>query len=1616
MADNSTEVNVNAGVTISDKASKAANDIAKGFEAIGKSAETASSNITKLENILDLINQLYDEGKISKSTAEKASAKMADSIKSETTAHRKNAEAIKTEADSLKKLADAEKKRAEAYKKNVNFKTSKEGLQEAKERRDSLKAENDSKTERQRMKNEAKQAELAEKAANRKLREQNRQDRIKRSRYGARSVAGQALGSLAGMVENRGVIGRGVGIGLEIGAAGLIAGPAGAAAASLVQVTKAFFDLRDASLEAYGSIEKIKTQMGVVFGSNVQAESVFSELSKYAVKSPFGLEDISEFSILLRQSGVYSSDLLNTLKMIGDTAGGDNEKMKRIANNYAQIVAVGKASMLDMRQFAYAGIPIYKEVADYLKVSQAELRKMISDGQVSAEVIEEVFKRMTSSGGIFNQATEKGALTIAARKQNLEDIKNLALAQIGELFMNLGGTDTLGGFEKNLLNMQEEFYEGIKKWGETTNLVSNVNKIASGRSEIQELEQQKKDIENNDKFTKEEKEILNSFIDKQIALLTQGTSPEKSVSQGALLQRAFEDWDASEKRLNELQEVWVKLKEEALTMVYNESTPIYELYGTVDEYLHQMNPLLAQEIKELRNTVDIYKKLNKVKMSQYERELSAGVSSAITYLDTNTDIIEKEKKKKTGSITVKGKFDSLYAATEKGKQEAAEKEKEFYESVKKDAQEASTLIQKLNSGKLNYKDLSLNQIYSLETNWIDDMAGKRGVYATDYLTGMDENARFKSNETLKSFLDVANDAKNVLSSLSDKTPDTEIQQKINNLLSDIRYGKMDEPLFVKNFFTDFDKIAGSIDKKLKENLTADERDAYEKISVILGSIFRENKYATNGLENIDLSLLDTASGSGKSVDLEPLWKRIIASSTGLNVDMMRGMNAKQILETQLEPTLARDFVSSAISSVFKYGNRNGENKGQLNYAYKLLSYNGLKTLGDGDRGGNLATTKNIASEKTKSSKATAVNALGGIYKTAQIGWEQSRNNLLEAAKSGGLNTEVLRVMRQNINNQQNILSNLLVASLKQSEDSQYVKGSDFNEAFVNAFSGLNFTDNGMIKGSVYDEKTGTYGPEQTLTFDKEAKSWKTASGEIIDSSKDIKFSLENLSNWINKFAGELEKQANELGGQTAKQILGDIFASMSSDSAKQLAIARYTNDVMKNSSLRNKPGAYEEVYNSVLSATRDVLSNYNGNSPDEVYKLITDTLEVKNLVTKDYDKNAFERNKNNEETAFIKAYNENVLGNDLMNTRGFNGIHSLGDLKNFVTGNNYSTQKKALEIMKVPDGESANELYGEKRISDLQENASNPTLVQEHELRALKKEFGEDFDINSFTGDWDKLGEVLLKVDANFLKVAKTMTSVKEGMKEIGTNLIASSLADMSKMIGENFGDWDAIMKEGGKHMKELGQAAMSNLSSLFIQAGLSIIAADPVAGLIPGLALIAAGGMAGIVSGLMSRSDEEEEDDGYERLKAIKEDLSDLLEQARNDAIYYENELRHQNALSTSERLSGNTKAYSVHDALISSNGNIITTDPKDYLIATKHPEDFGHTGGKTSPNIAFNIVNNSSGQIQASYKTNEDKDGNISIEAILEDKILEVISSSKSDDAFNSRAARLQGRSVIA
>lgn len=254
-----------------------------------------------------------------------------------------------------------------------------------------------------------------------------------------------------------GLLAKGTVKGLGINAGGIALGGFAAGLGSAVTAVEKF---RDATLNAYGSMQKLAISMEVVYGSKSEANTAFGQLQQYATHSPFSVAETTEMAILLKQSGVYASDLQKTLEMIGDVSSGNEEKMKRIANNYAQIQAIGHANMLDMRQFAYAGLPIYEEVAKTMKTSQQALRSMISNGEVTAEIIEETFKRMTSEGGMFFKSVNKGSKAYSARQINLADIQNISKANWGEWLWNNG--DSLAG---RWLEMKEGLAEGVGKVG-----------------------------------------------------------------------------------------------------------------------------------------------------------------------------------------------------------------------------------------------------------------------------------------------------------------------------------------------------------------------------------------------------------------------------------------------------------------------------------------------------------------------------------------------------------------------------------------------------------------------------------------------------------------------------------------------------------------------------------------------------------------------------------------------------------------------------------------------------------------------------------------------------------------------------------------------------------------------------------------------------------------------------------------------------------------------------------------------------------------------------------------------------------------------------------------------
>jgi hypothetical protein len=170
------------------------------------------------------------------------------------------------------------------------------------------------------------------------------------------------------------------------------------------KAVQAFTGFVKDSVSAFGEYETLEANLSVVLGSAGAARDAFSELTEAAAGTPFSVSQYAEAAIQLKQTGTAAGDLVEILTMLGNTAGGSGEKFDRIVANYAQVQALGKASAMDLKQFAQAGIPIYDM-----------LEKMGAEGQAAAEQVTEAFRLMTAEGGIFYNAMSRGAETLEGK-------------------------------------------------------------------------------------------------------------------------------------------------------------------------------------------------------------------------------------------------------------------------------------------------------------------------------------------------------------------------------------------------------------------------------------------------------------------------------------------------------------------------------------------------------------------------------------------------------------------------------------------------------------------------------------------------------------------------------------------------------------------------------------------------------------------------------------------------------------------------------------------------------------------------------------------------------------------------------------------------------------------------------------------------------------------------------------------------------------------------------------------------------------------------------------------------------------------------------------------------
>ena len=190
--------------------------------------------------------------------------------------------------------------------------------------------------------------------------------------------------------------------------------------------------------EVRGQFELSQRSLEAILQNKPKADDIFNKTVELAVKSPFRIKDLIDYTRQLSAYRIESDKLYDTTKRLADVSAGLGVDMSRLILAYGQVKAAAYLRGTEVRQFTEAGINMYGELQQYFKevkgeaYTTAQIVDMISKRKVTFEDVEAIFQRMTDKGGIFYNMQEIQAETLQGKISNLKDSIDVMLNSIGK--------------------------------------------------------------------------------------------------------------------------------------------------------------------------------------------------------------------------------------------------------------------------------------------------------------------------------------------------------------------------------------------------------------------------------------------------------------------------------------------------------------------------------------------------------------------------------------------------------------------------------------------------------------------------------------------------------------------------------------------------------------------------------------------------------------------------------------------------------------------------------------------------------------------------------------------------------------------------------------------------------------------------------------------------------------------------------------------------------------------------------------------------------------------------------------------------------------------------------
>ena len=218
---------------------------------------------------------------------------------------------------------------------------------------------------------------------------------------------------------------------------GLMDGLMGAASSARMfwgaLVASGLYQFGEAAVEARSRIEELEVSFSTLLGSQAQANALLQEIREYGEVTPYDTEGLSQAARLMLSYGMATNKVMPTLRMLGDIAMGDKEKLQSLTLAFSQMSASGRVCKQDLNQMVNAGFNPLQIIAEQTGKSLGELNDEVSAGKISVNQIEQAFISATSEGGKFHGMVDNMSNTLSGKIAQMSDSWDNLKASIGGL-------------------------------------------------------------------------------------------------------------------------------------------------------------------------------------------------------------------------------------------------------------------------------------------------------------------------------------------------------------------------------------------------------------------------------------------------------------------------------------------------------------------------------------------------------------------------------------------------------------------------------------------------------------------------------------------------------------------------------------------------------------------------------------------------------------------------------------------------------------------------------------------------------------------------------------------------------------------------------------------------------------------------------------------------------------------------------------------------------------------------------------------------------------------------------------------------------------------------------